>query len=103
MLSLLKEPDCGLVENVQIDHGYIGVLPAGTCFNIPQKKFELRPQMNATPRRTLCHFRRGSLVTSYLITILQIHKHRLFYAITSNPWYIMIELSIFYLYFNLLK
>ena len=50
MLSLLSEPACGLVENLTIDHDYIEALPAGTCFNIPQKTLEWRPRMDGTPR-----------------------------------------------------
>ena len=43
--GLLSEPACRLIEPISMDMNLIEVLPAGVCFNINNKRFELMDKM----------------------------------------------------------
>jgi len=44
MTALLSEPSCKLIAPIKMDYNFIEVLPAGNCFNIEMKKFEMNPK-----------------------------------------------------------
>ena len=49
--SLLSKPSCGLLPCMPVDLNYIEVLPYGTCFDIPNRKFVKDPaDLKGTPR-----------------------------------------------------
>ena len=39
--QLLCDPECQLIQQIKIDYNFIEVLPAGRCFNIEKKTFEV--------------------------------------------------------------
>ena len=111
MLSLLNEPACGLLQNLNIDHDYVEVLPSGTCLNILKKTFELRQQMNDTPRAFVHYiydkhcvpfpqrFISGELPCYYIADTC---KHCLFYVLISVDILMRVH-HIFYHYCTLFK
>ena len=44
LTTLLSESSCKLISPIKMDYNFIEVLPAGTCFNITKKKFEVNPE-----------------------------------------------------------
>ena len=51
LTNLLSENSCQLIKAIVIDTDYIECLPYGTCFNIPEKKFEKNPdKLKGSPR-----------------------------------------------------
>ena len=50
LTGLLSESACRLIQPLQVDYNLIEVLPAGTCFNIEKKNFEVIETMEKTPR-----------------------------------------------------
>ena len=40
---ILSNRECSIIKQIQIDHNLIAVLPAGTCFNIEEKRFVCDP------------------------------------------------------------
>ena len=43
IVNLLSAKSCRIIHPITIDYNYIEVEPAGTCFNIKKKKFEVDP------------------------------------------------------------
>lgn len=51
ILSLLSDPDCGMVNQLVIDYNFIECQPLGYCFNIPEKCFQKDPKdLKGSPR-----------------------------------------------------
>ena len=49
--ALLSEPACRIIKPIVIDFNFIEVKPAGCCFNIAEKKFQLNPKdLHGYPR-----------------------------------------------------
>jgi hypothetical protein len=44
IINLLSVNACRLIKPTTIDFNFIEVMPAGTCFNIEEKKFEVDPK-----------------------------------------------------------
>lgn len=44
IIELLSEKSSRIIHPITLDYNFVEVLPAGYCFNIEKKSFELRPK-----------------------------------------------------------
>ena len=52
LTTLLSEPACRIIKPIVVDFNFIEVKPAGYCFNIAEKAFQLNPKdLRWSPKR----------------------------------------------------
>jgi len=65
IVNLLSVNACRLIKPITIDFNFIEVLPAGTCFNIEEKKFEIDPKNLKGIIVCYCNFLFGVILGSW--------------------------------------